>query len=188
MHYGASSVVNWKLRNWPKWLLPPSTKNYKNEQNSCINFVLLKTLMALISIACAIVHWLNFVRMSNLHEYSSESFPYFFRLWKYSRKVTRRWHFAAACFLPLDQNRPLLGKPGEEWWKSILPLHLLLPHTTTGQRLNPLHFVVWRMVTTLFVCLLFFYICYIRDCLVLQLSAPNCKKLISKICQIQVFP
>ena len=92
--------------------------------------------------------------MSNLHEYSSESFPYFFRLWKYSRKVTRRWHFAAACFLPLDQNRPLLGKPGEEWWKSILPLHLLLPHTTTGQRLNPLYFVVWRMVTTLFVRLL----------------------------------
>ena len=23
IHYGASSVVNWKLRHWPKWPLPP---------------------------------------------------------------------------------------------------------------------------------------------------------------------
>ena len=48
LHYGASSVVNWKLRNWPKLLLLPSfslsnlfsfswnfpCKNNKKEQNS----------------------------------------------------------------------------------------------------------------------------------------------------------
>ena len=86
-----------------------------------------------------------------VHIVQSDSPSYFIGLWKYSRKVMRRWHFASSCFLR-SKSAPS-WEPGEEWWKLILPLHRLLPLTPANHRINTVEVKVshqthcWRLVT-----------------------------------------